>query len=67
MGLFNEKNIEKLNKAGVHAELDKDYTDKEKEEMNFELSEFIYSHSTKNNDIPNLLSEYADELNKLNQ
>lgn len=65
MGLFNEENVKKLNKAGVYAEVDKDYTDKEREEMNFELSEFIYSHSTKNNDIPNLLSEYSDELNKL--
>lgn len=65
MGLFNEQNVEKLNKAGIYAEIDKDYTDKERENMNYKLNEFIFSHSTKNNDIPNLLSEYSEELNKL--
>ena len=66
MGLFNQENVERLYKAGVYAEVNKDYTDKEREDMNYKLNEFIYSHSTKNNDIPNLLSEYSDELNKLN-
>ena len=65
MGLLNEENVTKLNKAGIYAEVDKDYDEKERENMNYKLNEFIYSHSTKNDDIPNLLFEYRDELNKL--
>ena len=65
MGQFNKENIEKLNKAGITAEVDRDYTDNEIEKMNYQLTEFIYSHSTKNNDIPNLLAEYSKELNIL--
>lgn len=29
------------------------------------LTDFIYSQSTKNNDIPELLYKYKDEINKL--
>lgn len=65
MGLFNEENIKRLSKAGIHAKTDKDYSDGEKERMNYEYYDYIYSHSTKNNDIPNLLLEYTEELNKL--
>ena len=65
MRLFNEENIEKLGKAGITVEIDKEYTEKEIEEMNYQLTDFIYSHSTKNNDIPNLLLEYSEELNIL--
>ena len=65
MGQFNKQNVEKLSKAGIYAEENKDYTEKEIEEMNYHLTEFIYSHSTKNDDIPNLLAEYSKELNIL--
>ena len=65
MGLFKKENVERLNKAGVYVEIDKEYTKKERENMNYKLNEYIYSHSTKNNDIPDLLFEYKEELNLL--
>ena len=65
MGLFKKENVERLNKAGVYVEIDKEYTKKERENMNYKLNEYIYSHSTKNIDIPDLLFEYKEELNLL--
>ena len=52
---------------GVYVEENKDYTDNEKKEFLFKINDFIYSHSTKNNDIPNLLNENSDIINKLQE
>jgi len=65
MGLFNVEQVKRLNKMGVYVEENKDYTDNEKKEFLFKINDFIYSHSTKNNDIPNLLNENSDIINKL--
>ena len=65
MGLFNKEQVKRLNKMGVYVEENKDYTDNEKKELLFKINDFIYSHSTKNNDIPNLLNENSDIINKL--
>ena len=67
MGLFNEEQVKRLNKMGVYVEENKDYTDNEKKEFLFKINDFIYSHSTKNNDIPNLLNENSDIINKLQE
>ena len=50
---------------GVQAELNREYTTEEKKEILFKINDFIYSHSTKNNDVPNLLMENADIINIL--
>lgn len=66
MGLFNEEQIKRLNNMGIYdVEVDKEYNDTEKKELAFKINDFIYSHSTKNNDIPNLLNENADIINIL--
>ena len=66
MGLFNEEQIKRLNNMGIYdVEINKDYNNQEKKEIAFKINDFIYSHSTKNNDIPNLLKENADIINKL--
>ena len=65
MGLFNAKQVERLKDMGIHADVNKDYTTEEKEIMAFKLTDYIFSHSTKNNDIRNLQAENADILNIL--
>lgn len=66
MGLFNEEQIKRLNNMGIYdVEINKDYNNQDKKEIAFKINDFIYSHSTKNNDIPNLLKENADIINKL--
>lgn len=66
MGLFNEEQIKRLNNMGIYdVDVSKEYNEKEKKELAFKINDFIYSHSTKNNDIPNLLNENADIINKL--
>ena len=66
MGLFNEEEIKRLNEMGIYnVEADKEYTDEEKKQFSFKIHDFIYSHSTKNNDIPNLLIKNTDIINKL--
>ena len=65
MGLFNEDQVKRLNGAGIKAEINKDYTPKEREDMAIKLSEYIFSQSTKNDDIPNMQSKFADITNIL--
>ena len=66
MGLFNEEQIKRLNNMGIYdVDVSKEYNEKEKKELAFKINDFIYSHSTKNNDIPTLLNENADIINKL--
>ena len=66
MGLFNEEQVKRLNNMGVYGvEANKEYTNEEKKEFAFRVNEFIYSHSTKNNDIPNLLNKNADIIRLL--
>ena len=65
MGLFNEEQVKRLNEMGVQVEIDKEYSEKERKNIAFKVNDFIYSHSTKNNDIPNLLNKNEDILNKL--
>lgn len=66
MGLFNEEQIKRLKNMGIYdVDANKEYNEKEKKELAFKINDFIYSHSTKNNDIPNLLNENADIINKL--
>ena len=66
MGLFNEEQVKRLNNMGVYGvEANKEDTNEEKKEFAFRVNEFIYSHSTKNNDIPNLLNKNADIIRLL--
>ena len=50
---------------GVKVETNKDYTSEEKEHFRIKVFEYIFSGSTKNNDIRNLQIENADIINKL--
>lgn len=54
MGLFNEDQVRRLNGMGIQAEINKDYTPEERKNMAFKVTDYIFSHSTKNNDIRNL-------------
>ena len=62
---FSEEEIKRLNKINVQAELNKEYTKEETNKMFFKANDFIYSQSTKNDDIPKLLNNNADLLDKL--
>lgn len=65
MGLFNEDQVRRLNGMGIQAEINKDYTPEERKNMAFKVTDYIFSHSTKNNDIRNLQIENADIISKL--
>lgn len=66
MGLFNEEQVKRLKNMGIYdVKVGKVYNEAEKKKLAFKINDFIYSHSTKNNDIPNLLNENADIINKL--
>lgn len=65
MGLFNENQVKRLKEMGIKAEIDRDYSDEEKNKMRTEMFDFIFSQSTKNNDIHNLQIKNADIINLL--
>ena len=58
MGLFNNKELELLRKAGVNVENKQDFTNDDKNYIFRQVSEFIMSHSSKNGDIGRLQNEY---------
>ena len=59
MGIFNNKEIELLRKAGVEIEDKQEYTNDDKNYIFRQISEFIMSHSSKNGDIGRVQNEYA--------
>ena len=65
MGLFNKEQVVRLNKIGINVNENIDYTIQEKKNITYKLTDYIYSHSTKNNDIPNLQKEFSDIINIL--
>lgn len=65
MGLFNEDQVKRLKQMGIQVEANKDYTPEEKKDMAFKVTDYIFSHSTKNNDIRDLQMENADIINIL--
>lgn len=65
MGLFNENQVKRLKEMGIKAEINRDYSDEEKNKMRTEMFDFIFSQSTKNNDIHNLQIKNADIINIL--
>lgn len=65
MGLFNENQVKRLEEMGVKAEINRDYSDEEKNKIRTEMFDFIFSQSTKNNDIHNLQIKNADIINIL--
>lgn len=65
MGLFNENQVKRLKEMGIKAEINRDYSDEEKNRMRTEMFDFIFSQSTKNNDIHNLQIKNADIINIL--
>lgn len=65
MGLFNENQVKRLKEMGIKAEINRGYSDEEKNKMRTEMFDFIFSQSTKNNDIRNLQIKNADIINIL--
>lgn len=65
MGVFNENQVKRLKEMGIKAEINRNYSDEEKNKMRIELFDFIFSQSTKNNDIRNLQIKNADIINIL--
>ncbi|MBP3501991.1 MAG: hypothetical protein J6K42_00700 [Clostridia bacterium] len=66
MDLFNDKEMELLNIAGVNIENKVEYTDNEKRYIFRQVTEFIMNHSSKNGDIGRLQGEYECVINKIN-
>lgn len=65
MGLFNEDQVKRLEKFGVKAEVNKDYTPEERENFRIKVFEHIFSGSTKNDDIRNAQRDNSDIINLL--
>lgn len=66
MGLFNNKELELLKKAGVSIENKQEYTNDDKKYIFRQVSEFIMSHSSKNGDIGRLQNEYESIFRVVN-
>ena len=65
MGLFNEDQVKRLERMGIKAEINKEYTAEEKDKFRMKVFEYIFSGSTKNNDIRNAQMDIADIINLL--
>ena len=61
MGIFNEKEIQLLNEAGVVLE-NREYNDGELKQFECNIMNFIMNHSSKNGDISKLNLEYDSIL-----
>ena len=61
---FTDKEINLINQAGVIIE-NKDYTKEELEKCQFNIEDYIMSHSSKNGDIDKLNNQYRNILEKI--
>ena len=61
---FTDKEINLINQAGVIIE-NRDYTKEELEKCQFNIEDYIMSHSSKNGDIDKLNNQYRNILEKI--